>query len=200
MADIAYGKGCNFRLRWRCRYIALSSCFQESVKAYRRRLEKIEADTRKLRERACVNDVSEEEFWEHIERNYGMSKKKAARIAYSLCSVKKPVLKLVRRLRKRYKVAVLSNHMENWFNHLIARHRLANEFDFIFTSFGERLAKPDKRIFRRVLKKTGMKPSECIFIDDQKHYVKAASELGINTVHFKTAKDLEQKLGKLIEF
>ena len=161
---------------------------------------KLEIETRKLRERVYVNDLSEDNYWEHLEQAYGINKEKALRIAYSLGSVKKPVLKLVKRLRKHYKVMILSNHFENWFSHLIARHRLASEFDFIFTSFGEKIAKPDKRIFRRVLKKIGMRPSECIFIDDQKHYVKAAEELGIFTIHFKTSSDLERKLKKLVEF
>lgn len=53
-------------------------------------------------------------------------------------------------------------------------------------SYEERLIKPDKAIFDRLLTKYGLTAAECIFIDDLEENINAARTLGIHGIVFKS--------------
>ncbi len=54
-------------------------------------------------------------------------------------------------------------------------------FDGLFLSYRMRLAKPDQRIFRVCLEKTGVDPARVLFVDDLKENVASAAKLGMAT-------------------
>ena len=56
--------------------------------------------------------------------------------------------------------------------------------EFIFPSYQMGLLKPDKRIFKAVLEKMHLQPSEVLFIDDKKENVEAALYLGMKSFVF----------------
>ena len=56
------------------------------------------------------------------------------------------------------------------------------------------LTKPDPVIFQIAIDKSGCQPNEILFIDDGLNNVRAASELGINTIRFVDIEDLIEKL------
>ena len=58
-----------------------------------------------------------------------------------------------------------------------------NIFDRIFLSCEMNLRKPDKEIFRRVLREAAVRPEDTLFVDDNASNVAAAQELGIRTFH-----------------
>ena len=68
--------------------------------------------------------------------------------------------------------------------------RLAVEgyFDRVFLSQEMHLAKPNDAIFEQVLKETGAKAEDCLFIDDSTPNVEAAAKLGFNTLHVEVSK------------
>ena len=53
-------------------------------------------------------------------------------------------------------------------------------FDEVYYSCRIGMRKPDKEIFKFVLKQNGLKPEETVFIDDSIQHVKAAGECGIS--------------------
>ncbi|MBU0535753.1 MAG: HAD-IA family hydrolase, partial [Nanoarchaeota archaeon] len=53
------------------------------------------------------------------------------------------------------------------------------------------------QIYLLVLKKIGLKPEECIFIDDRKKYTDAAEKVGINGIQFRDAEQLKKELAGL---
>ncbi len=57
----------------------------------------------------------------------------------------------------------------------------ADFFDRVFLSYEMQLAKPDKRIFLRMMEEGGMVPAETLFIDDNSDNVEMARSLGIHT-------------------
>ena len=56
------------------------------------------------------------------------------------------------------------------------------------------MIKPDPAIYEEICDKYALKPSECVFIDDNKENIKAAKTFGLHVVHFK---DYEQAKGEL---
>ena len=91
------------------------------------------------------------------------------------------------KLRKHYKLFLLSNtnaiHWDYACRHDFSRdgHCVTDYFDRIFLSYRMQMAKPDAEIFRAVLKETGIRPEEALFIDDAAANCHTAQSLGLNT-------------------
>lgn len=58
----------------------------------------------------------------------------------------------------------------------------------------EKLVKPDLVIYRRLLERYHLNPSETVFIDDTRENVMAAEELGMTAILFRNEKDLRKTL------
>ena len=83
-----------------------------------------------------------------------------------------------------YKVYILSNIPEDDTKYL----RSCGVFDNIdggVFSYEYKKIKPDPEIFHILLKKYDLKASECLFLDDRKDNVVAASNLGFETIEVK---------------
>ncbi|MBU3941387.1 MAG: HAD family phosphatase [Nanoarchaeota archaeon] len=104
---------------------------------------------------------------------------------------------LIKKLKKDYKVALLSNTTKVDFDYLIKKLREFSLFDSVTLSFELGFAKPDKGIYLDALKKLNLRPDECIYIDDIKEYSDAASKLGIHGIHYTSYKNLIKELKKL---
>merc|ERR1719240_491586 len=105
------------------------------------------------------------------------------------------------------RVAIISNHICAWFDYWFARYGLAELFEepnLVVVSSRARSAKPDKEVFEYFCKESGLKPSDCVFVDDKQANVEAAEALGFQGIVFRhiskkgelkdTAEDLLEKL------
>lgn len=70
-------------------------------------------------------------------------------------------------------------------------------FDDIVLSGEVGLNKPDPAIFTLLLDRIGFSAAECILIDDTLLNIKAAKELGFNTIHFSSPEKLYVELTRL---
>ena len=64
--------------------------------------------------------------------------------------------------------------------------------------YKEKLLKPEKEIYMRLLEEYNLKSEETIFIDDTLANVQGAEVVGINTIHFKDSQELMAKLNELL--
>lgn len=98
-------------------------------------------------------------------------------------------LDLVRLLKSRYQVGILSNtneiHVEAVHALLQAEHEMANFqplFDWVFYSQEMGLAKPSIAIYQQLLLELGTSPSRVLFFDDLRANVEGAASVGIQAV------------------
>jgi epoxide hydrolase-like predicted phosphatase len=115
----------------------------------------------------------------------------------SLVPLKKMVI-LVKRLRKKYKVGMLSNTEKENFTYWKKKYSFDKLFDVIVTSFETDSRKPEEKIYKIAIKKLDVKPNEIVFIDNQIKNLKGASRLGIHTIHYKSYEDFIKKLNKIL--
>lgn len=94
------------------------------------------------------------------------------------------VVELVRRLRGRVKVSILSNAAPGLERELREHYRIYDLFDDVINSATVRLAKPDPRIFGLAAGRLGLQPSACFFTDDLPHNVEAARTTGMQAHQF----------------
>ena len=104
------------------------------------------------------------------------------------------VLDLIKKLKKDYKVGLLSNHIEDWLEEIIAEHKLNEVFDVITASYETKIAKPDISIFKETVKRLGVDATECIYIDDMEQNIPPAKELGMKMILFKNFEQLKKEL------
>ncbi|MBU1129680.1 MAG: HAD-IA family hydrolase [Nanoarchaeota archaeon] len=97
--------------------------------------------------------------------------------------------------KKGYKIGILS---DQW--HLsadvFAPKKPMKKFNAVVISCDVGLRKPHPKIYKLVLKKLKTKPSEAIFIDNQKWNIEPAKKLGIHTILYKNNKQLFKQLSK----
>ncbi|MFF4988031.1 HAD-IA family hydrolase [Streptosporangium saharense] len=64
--------------------------------------------------------------------------------------------------------------------------------DEVVSSARVGVAKPDRRIYELAAARAGTAPERCLFIDDRRENVEAATLLGMTGVHFREAEDLRR--------
>lgn len=98
-------------------------------------------------------------------------------------------LELLKGLRKRFKLYLLSNtnsiHIDSFNKYLLQHHTgldWLGMFDKVYYSYEIGHRKPDKSIYEHVLKDQGLTAGECIFIDDSAANLAGAREAGLHVV------------------
>ena len=95
---------------------------------------------------------------------------------------------------KGYRLYVLSNFHLLAYEDVIKRYDYFEFFDGGIISYKEKLMKPEKVIFDKLIKKYRINPQESIFIDDTKENIESARKLGFKAIFFTNSKDLRNKL------
>ncbi|HVO74420.1 MAG TPA: HAD-IA family hydrolase [Ignavibacteriaceae bacterium] len=106
------------------------------------------------------------------------------------------ILKLIQKLKKKYLVACLTNTEPEIFA-INKKRGLYKYFHKAFISTEIKMAKPDSKIFKKVLEDLDARPEETIFIDDKKANVETANKIGINGILYYNLQRLLRDLGKL---
>ncbi|MDR1672498.1 MAG: HAD family phosphatase [Bacteroidales bacterium] len=100
---------------------------------------------------------------------------------------------LLRKLRTRYKLFILSNtnqiHIDRYLDMLCSEKGtplLPDLFDHTYYSHEIGYRKPDKAAFEYVLHAENLKAAETVYIDDLEHNVTGARKVGLQAYHFLT--------------
>lgn len=110
--------------------------------------------------------------------------------------VDQSLVALVRKLRQRYQLAIISNAMDS-LTETLTEYALLDEFDLIVGSAYEGIMKPDPVIYERTLHRLGVSPQESVFIDDSSANIAGAKALGINAILFTSTIDLPHELARI---
>jgi len=78
------------------------------------------------------------------------------------------------------------------------RSQLAELFDAVVISAEEGVRKPDPAIYVLGAERIGVSPSDCVFVDDLPGNLKPARELGMATVHHRSAGQTIPELERLL--
>jgi putative hydrolase of the HAD superfamily len=112
-------------------------------------------------------------------------------------------LKVIARLAatRRYFLATLNNESRELNLHRIEKFALKKYFAVFFSSCFLGAKKPDEEIYVQALAISQRAPEECVFIDDRALNLDVPKRLGMRTIQFQNAAQLERDLGTLgVEF
>jgi putative hydrolase of the HAD superfamily len=114
-----------------------------------------------------------------------------------LLDIPEPRIRLLERLRKQYRIFLLSNsnriHYDKYRQDLEDTYgykEFTDLFDKAWFSFAIGLRKPSQEIFRYITRDAGLLPAETLFIDDSFPNVKAARDAGIHAWHLLPGEDI----------
>ncbi|OQA58196.1 MAG: Alpha-D-glucose-1-phosphate phosphatase YihX [Candidatus Omnitrophica bacterium ADurb.Bin277] len=93
--------------------------------------------------------------------------------------------KLLKRLKRHYPLYLISNTNRLHFTHIKREFKLLRHFKRMFPSHEVGARKPDLEIYRRVLKKIGLRPEETVFVDDMKSFIMGARKAGMRAIRFR---------------
>jgi glucose-1-phosphatase len=104
---------------------------------------------------------------------------------------------LIRQLKPRYKLGLLSNTNEWHYVHGIKPVEVFPLFDTVTLSYEVKAMKPAQEIYHDALGKLGVSPAECVYIDDLEENVLAAQNLGMQGFLYRTGEELRSSLEQL---
>ena len=106
---------------------------------------------------------------------------------------------LVEELKNRgYRLYGLTNWSAETFPLVKDNYPVFRLLDGIVVSGEEKIAKPDPGIFSILLQHYGLKPEECLFIDDNPGNVSTGESLGIRGLIFTSAAALKSRLAEVL--
>ena len=156
-----------------------------------------------LEEKVSNGQMTLGQFWQLMAEGLNVSDaEKIERIwrrhVYTRVMPVQKMVQLVKDLKEKgYIVAVLSNVMDIFADfHKVRGHYKI--FDALFLSHEIGMAKPDLKIYKHTVEKLGVKPEECVFIDDKKENLTPAKELGMHTILFQSVTQVRRELEKIL--
>jgi putative hydrolase of the HAD superfamily len=143
-----------------------------------------------------MGEITPEEFYEQV------TTKLEAKIDYNnfyslyndVFSLNPPVLEILKKVKKNYKLILLSNTDVMRFGFIKKKFPEIMIFDEYVLSYEVGAMKPHLRIYEDALTKAGVEANECIFIDDIEVNIETAQKLGIDIIHMTPHTDLEAVL------
>ena len=152
---------------------------------------------------ACRGELSRKACWLNLAKQLSVSiePERAARLWGAAdfirgIEINEEVVSLVRDLRARYKVGVVSNTMHE---HAVALRGLGiyAEFDQVVLSHEVGLTKDVPDVFWLALRRLQVTPSEAVFIDDYPPYVEVAASIGLRGIVFRDAQSLKNDISSM---
>ena len=107
------------------------------------------------------------------------------------------VVPTLNELKKKYKLAILSDapKIQAWIR--LAAMQIQDKFDIVVTFDETKAKKPSKKPFLYALKKLRLKPEECLMVGDSlKRDIAPANKLGFKTAFAKYGEDKEKAVVK----
>lgn len=106
------------------------------------------------------------------------------------------VSEIVRFLKGKRRLGLLSNTNPLHFNYILSRFPVVREFDGWLLSHEVGFKKPAIEIFEKAIEWASVKPEQIFYIDDMKTHVAVATSLGMQAIHFTSAQQLKGELSK----
>ncbi|MCX6732140.1 MAG: HAD-IA family hydrolase [Candidatus Roizmanbacteria bacterium] len=144
-----------------------------------------------------IGKITEDEFWKLFLTESGA---KNIDIVYAKTLWRKyqsplpGMINLIIRLRNRYTLVGCTDNGKEWVEFYKGNYHFDSYFDAIVSSAEVGDHKPNPKIYEVAIEKTGVKPDEILFIDDNDKPLEGAQKARMHTLKFKDAIQLEKDL------
>jgi putative hydrolase of the HAD superfamily len=145
--------------------------------------------------------VSDEEFWlwaqQQLPSNY--DSRLIQREWYDGYLLDKDIYDLIASLQKKFSLIAFSGNIKSRVAFLEEKYRFRRLFNIEVYSFDFHMTKPEGEFVRFMIERSGVRPEEIVYIDDNDSYTTPARDLGVNVVIYQRGEieRLRQELRRL---
>lgn len=150
-----------------------------------------------LLRRVMTGELSEEQFWIEVASISGSRIEVLRRIATEIRVTKQvdhDMLSIVERLRPKYRLALLTDNVQETFRYWVSKFALNDYFEVIVNSADIGSTKIDTAIYSKTLQLLRCEPHEALLVDDDKSNLEIAGRLGIRGILYQGSELLLQDL------
>jgi putative hydrolase of the HAD superfamily len=154
----------------------------------------------KMNKEYKLGKLTDDDFWTWAINKWGLniSVKDIIDLMIKGYEINGEVEKVVKAVRKiGYKTLICSNNFPARINGLQKRFNFLDNFDVAVYSFTVGAAKPNRKIFEELVKRSGFKPEEIVFADDDEEKLSGAKDVGIQAFVYKGFDKFLEELRKL---
>lgn len=147
--------------------------------------------------RASRGDGTPADIWAEVARALNLDAAQldeCRRDFWSGDRLDRALVALIQSLRPRYKTAILSNAWSDARDTFTRLFGLDQAFDLLIISAEEGVTKPDPRVYRLAAERLGVRPEECLFVDDFIENVEGARAVGMQAIHYQPGLDVAAAL------
>ncbi len=158
-----------------------------------------QAELQDLRKKSDYGLINKEEYLQAVSQLTGLNANEVEGIVTSEHITNKPLLDFIKSdLKNHYKIGILSNVGRGWLESLFEEPQREGVFDMIIASGDEGIAKPDPRFFQLAAKRLGVKPEQCVMVDDVERNCAEARAVGMQSVHYEGIEDIKKQLKDIL--
>ncbi len=143
-----------------------------------------------------VGAVPDDELYRRLGKTVGMPGDVIRREWEDLVIPDQKTVALIRELKSRYRVVLLSNAMSEYLRYALKKCGIADLFDDVIVSAEVKLVKPDPAIFKLALERAGADAKNALMIDDVQKNLDGARAVGIDGYLFRGAEGLADFLAR----
>lgn len=161
--------------------------------------EELRSEARELHKAYDMGLLPQEEFNKQLAVLTGKPVSKISAIFNDTQPVKNSeLLDYIKTLKLKYKIGLLSNVGTSWIEDKLLSPDEQSLFDDMVFSYRVNMAKPDRDIYLLAASRLGVKPNECVLVDDITQYCEAAEELGMKSIIYRSFFDFKNDLTTLL--
>lgn len=133
-----------------------------------------------------VGNISEDDFWEGIAKSIDFSDNIKLLKIYCQKNLRLNLvlLQYIKKLKEKYPLVLLSNIDPTTYDGICQELDLQDYFDSQFLSFRLKKNKMHTEVLNEIVSQYGVKPSECLFIDDYQGNVDKGNQFGFHSIRF----------------
>ncbi len=167
------------------------------AKKYHLPLEKVmEVYRSKLRVDFYAGRMSHQEFWQTFAKRLGITatEQEFLEIFLSGYTIDIKIAELVRIVRKRFKTVIFTYNFKERIEMLDEKYHFLRDFDIVVLSYEVGSYKPDPKMGKALLERTGCRPEEILVIDDGKRIIEEMQQEGFQAIWYQDYEGLVDEL------
>lgn len=151
---------------------------------------------------AAERKITQKQAWQRPvkELNLPISWQELWQLHLGLFKINQPVFQIAKKLRPEYTTLMLSKNTRSQFAACKKKFpQVWKGFDKVINTWELGLPKASKKTILEVAKRFKVKPTEMLFIDDQKNNLIEPKKMGVKTIFYQNFNQFKQELKKYID-
>ena len=159
------------------------------------------SDIEQLKLLSDTGNFSRLEFNQAVAKLIGSTPEQADEHYWNNTKCIQPMIAFVKELKTsgKYKIGLLSNVNRDWMDKILPVFNEENLFDDMVLSGDIHIVKPDPKIYKIMASNLGVKPEECLMVDDSKINILGAEQAGMKGIVHISLEQTRREIDQLLE-